>query len=118
MYKKIGGDHMGDRIAAGARIRALRESAGLSQTELSARIGIKVTTISNWEVGQAYPQYTGIIKLCKAFGCTADELLGLPSITITADERRMLTDYRRIDDDGRLVVDTVIGTQLNRLGIE
>lgn len=109
---------MGDRTAAGARIRALREREGLSQTDLSARIGIKATTISNWELGQAYPQYSGIRKLCRALHCTADELLGLPSVDITAEERRMVMDYRRIDDDGRLVVEAVINTQLNRLGLE
>ena len=107
---------MGDRTASGNRIRLYRERAGLSQVELAERAGLKPSTVSNWEQGLAYPQYRGIKILCKIFGCSADDLLGLPAVGLTADESELLAQIRRLDDDGLHTVRAVIDSQLLRLG--
>lgn len=108
---------MSNRTLSGERIRFFRERAGLSQTELAERTGIRPNTISNWELGFTYPQYEGIRKLCKALSCSADELLGLTPPTLTAQEYRSLERYRLLDDDGRHTVDAIQDTQLRRLGL-
>ncbi|MCX7804406.1 MAG: helix-turn-helix domain-containing protein [Planctomycetota bacterium] len=40
---------------AGKRIRQARKSAGLTQTQLARRIGVSITTVSDWENGKYSP---------------------------------------------------------------
>lgn len=108
---------MSNRTLSGERIRFFRERAGLSQIELAERTGIRPNSISNWEQGLSYPQYEGVRKLCKALRCSADELLGLVPPTLNAQERWYLERYRLLDEDGQHTVDTVVDTQLRRLGL-
>lgn len=108
---------MSNRSMSGERIRHLRERAGISgQTELADIAGIRATTLANWELGYAYPQYEGIRKLCRALHCSADELLGLDPPALSADEYRLIEQYRQLDEDGRHTVDAILETQLHRLG--
>ena len=107
---------MSDRSASGDRIRAYRERAGLSLSELAERTGLRPSAVSNWEHGLTYPQYRGIKLLCRILGCSADDLLGLPSVGLTADESELLALIRRLDDDGLHTVRAVIDSQLLRLG--
>lgn len=108
---------MSNRTKSGERIRFFRERAGISsQTELAELTGIKQTSISSWETGLNYPQYEGIRKLCRALHCSADELLGLDPPALSADEYRLVEQYRQLDEDGRHTVDAILDTQLRRLG--
>lgn len=43
------------RQACGARLRALRESRELSQSELGARVGVLQPAVWKWEVGLTEP---------------------------------------------------------------
>lgn len=107
---------MSDRTASGARIKMLRERAGYSQTELGERSGLQQNSISNWELGYAYPQYQGIRALCMALSCSADELLGLPVRELTDAENEFLRKFRQLDEDGLHTLDAVLDSQLRRLG--
>ena len=61
----------------------LRERSGLTQQQISERIGVTVTGYQNWEYGKTPIKATALRKLSKLFGCTTDYILGL-SETITA----------------------------------
>ncbi len=39
----------------GSGLAARRELAGISQTELADRIGVRQTQVSRWEIGEAIP---------------------------------------------------------------
>lgn len=106
---------MKQRHESGKRLRAIRERVGISQQELGQRAGINPNSISNWELGIAYPQYPAIRKLCKALGCSADELLGLPLASFSVDERLRAARLRELDPDGLHTVDVVIDSQLERI---
>lgn len=58
------------------RLRTLRRDAGLSRTQLAARLGRAEFTIGRWERGKTAPGYRDIIPLTQALGCTRDELFG------------------------------------------
>lgn len=58
------------------KIRNLREMAGMSQTDLAARLGVKPCTVSRWESGEKVPELTTLLKLADVFGVTLDYLLG------------------------------------------
>ena len=63
-----------------ARIRAFRESVGMSRLELAQRAGIGVSTLYLIEDGLVDSRFSTMIKLCFALNITPDRLLGLRSV--------------------------------------
>ncbi len=61
--------------AVGARIRSLREAAGMSQGELASRVFVSRQTVINWEKGKTLPDIESVKLLSAAFGITVDALL-------------------------------------------
>ncbi len=59
-----------------ARLRDLREEAGLSMMELARRIGVSDAAICKWENGLAEPKLGYIIRLAEFFDCSTDYLIG------------------------------------------
>lgn len=60
----------------GPRIRAARLAAGMSQTELAARLGWKQAHVSRLEQ-QPDCDASTLAAVARALACSADELLGL-----------------------------------------
>lgn len=57
-------------------IRAFRENAGISQTELGKRISKSLRTIQSWESGTSYPNAEALCELCELFGTDPNTMLG------------------------------------------
>ena len=64
----------------GKRIRDLRLSKKLSQTQLAELIKTTQDTISLWELGKSYPSIDYVIEMVKVFNVSADYLLGIKEI--------------------------------------
>ena len=59
------------------RLKEKRKEAGLSQTELAARVGVTSRTIQNYELGTRKPQNVAVVqKLADVLHTTTDYLLG------------------------------------------
>ena len=59
------------------RLKEKRKEAGLSQTELAARVGVTSRTIQNYELGTRKPQNVEVVqKLADVLNTTTDYLLG------------------------------------------
>ena len=54
-------------------IRELRESAGLTQGELSAELGVKRSAVSMWEIGKSRPRTEDLPKLAEVLHCSIDD---------------------------------------------
>ncbi len=68
-------------LAIGARLRAARERAGLTQAELGERAGLGAQGrqwVGQIEGDRRAPSVATLRALCVALGASADELLGLP----------------------------------------
>ena len=61
--------------AVGARIRCLREAAGMSQGELASRVFVSRQTVINREKGKTLPDIESVKLLSAAYGITIDALL-------------------------------------------
>ncbi len=61
----------------GNRIFKLRQTAGLSQSELAAKVGVTNKSVSKWENGATKPSTNVIRKLADLFNISIDELLAL-----------------------------------------
>jgi transcriptional regulator with XRE-family HTH domain len=65
------------RSALGERITALRERAGLSQTDLADKLGIGQQTVAYWERRAVVLKPDQIDAIAAALGCTHQEILGV-----------------------------------------
>ena len=59
------------------RIKELREGIGLTQSELSRRLGITRASVNAWEMGISVPSTQYLVLLSEIFGVTTDYLLGI-----------------------------------------
>ncbi|MDD2401970.1 MAG: helix-turn-helix transcriptional regulator [Clostridia bacterium] len=78
----------------GDRLKDLRTEKGLTQTELANIIGLKKTTISNYETGFSFPDYKTLIKLADFFKVSTDYLLGREGVhkPMTSQELEILKE--------------------------
>ena len=60
----------------GSKIREARRALGLTQKQLAQTLGVKNTTISNWEKDLSKPQPAMIEQLCEALALTPGSLFG------------------------------------------
>lgn len=56
----------------------LRRSAGLTQAQLAARIGLTVGAVAMWEQGLRSPSAAHAVLVVKALGVSCDDLLTAP----------------------------------------
>lgn len=59
------------------RIKSLRESAGLTQSEIARRLGISRSGVNAWEMGLSVPSTQYIVELARTYGVSTDYLLGM-----------------------------------------
>lgn len=96
-------DNSPERIAAltsdriGPRIRALRQRAALTQTELGARSGgVKTGEVSRFETGQRTPGLETLARLAVGLNVTLPELVDLfgdkPEVPEAAEIAQLLRD--------------------------
>ena len=89
----------------GGRIRKLRESRNMTQTELSEILGMKTyTTVSKWEKNENFPKGKDLKKLAEIFNVTSDYLLGLSDtelgkITTQNEHHEILTLCNQLNED-------------------
>lgn len=60
----------------GARVKASREAAGLSQEQLARELGVSVFTVSRWERGVTTRiSVARLYTLCQALGITPEDIV-------------------------------------------
>ena len=78
------------------RIKQLRKEKGLTQSQLADELGVTDKAVSKWEVGEANPDISLLVKLAEVFNVTVDYLL-----TGKVEESLSLDD---MDKDKRAVL--------------
>ena len=58
------------------RLKVLRESKGVTQSQLGEFIGAKKSAVSLWESGKRQPDQETLVRLAAYFEVTVDYLLG------------------------------------------
>lgn len=59
------------------RYKEKREAAKLTAQQAAVRLGVAISTISNWERGVSHPDALKLADMAELYGCSADELLGI-----------------------------------------
>lgn len=80
----------------GSRIRKYREGRKITRTELAQALGVTLSCISNWELGQNDPAADHLGDLCRALQVSPSELLGIQLIDgeLSELERKLISAYR------------------------
>ena len=78
------------------RIKQLRKEKGLTQSQLADELGVTDKAVSKWEVGEANPDISLLVKIAEVFNVTIDYLLtgkveeGLSLDDMDKDKRAVL----------------------------
>ena len=93
------------------RIRQLRISLGINQTQFGNRLGVSKQSVSNWENGNIQPSIDMLTKIAVTFSVSADYLLGISEIRsldvtgLTAGQilhiRNIVEDFRELNGKSR-----------------
>lgn len=62
-------------MTIGERLKGLRQSKGLTQSELAQKLGISPSAVGMYEQNRREPDSNTILKICSFFGVSADYLL-------------------------------------------
>lgn len=88
------------------KILCYRKSAGLSQEELAARVGVSRQAVSKWETGESTPELNKVVLLARAFQITTDQLLSPEAPSSSApppSSHAPSSKYQAIPFFGRMV---------------
>ena len=64
------------KMELGKNIYSLRKEKGISKEKLAEKVNVTRETISNWELGEAFPNPEQLILLSHVFCKSIDELVG------------------------------------------
>lgn len=97
----------------GHRLKAIRESRGMTQREVGEKIGTVANVVSNWEIGcSGKPRLDLFRALCIALNCPPGDLLGLSSSELSAAEYNLLKGFRDLDEAGQHTILALLDVQL------
>lgn len=98
----------------GDRLRDLRESQNLRQTDVANALCISNKILSSYELNISMPTIDNLKKLCEFYNVSADYLLQIElnkttlsaedtsaPITITPEQKKILSYYERLNTENR-----------------
>ena len=56
-------------------LQHLRATRGMTQEQLAMMVGVSRQSVTKWEAERAYPEMDKLLKICRIFDCTLDELV-------------------------------------------
>lgn len=100
----------------GEKLKQLRLEKGYKQSELGELLGLKNTTISNWEKGVSNPDVEIVAKLCSILEVPAsyffDDMASKEILSFS--EQQVIKKYRTLDEHGKDVTDYVLNAEYDR----
>jgi len=100
----------------GEKLMYSRKKAGLTQEQLAEKIGVAKSTLAGYEKDNREPDLLKIKKIIKELKIDSKYLLGIENdveAQLSSNESLLLSNYRKLDDRGKNIVDTVMNTELN-----
>ncbi len=93
-----------------------RKQNGYTQKELATCLGVKNSSVSNWEQGANAPDIETIFELCKLFKISVSDMFGCDivegdSMRISGIEKEIILAYRHADSVDKEMVHRVLNVQ-------
>ena len=96
-----------EHILFGERLANARKAANMSQDEMAGHLGVKVTTVKDWEAGEIDPRANRLQMIASLLNVPLLWLLGgsqkVPDYSEHGESREML--LRKIDDVSHKIAD-------------
>lgn len=99
-------------------LKALRESAAVSQKQLAEAIGVSQQSINKYENHNIEPDIGTMIRIADYFDTSVDYLIGHTSIRrkfenvtayeLNAEESKIVDDYRKLTKKQKACITTII----------
>ena len=108
-------------MSFGEKLRARREELGMKQAQLGKLLGVSGAAIGNYENSVSMPKAEVLIRIFRALDTDAnflfEDYLGKKSFDVLSiEERRLLEDYNKLDRHGKDLINTIMRSELTRLG--
>jgi transcriptional regulator with XRE-family HTH domain len=87
------------RPPQGARLLALRQAAGLSQTELAQAVGETQQNIAFWEQSDRPPRSDVLPRLAKVLGVSVEDILEMDRPPRSTKQTKPVGKLRKVFDD-------------------
>lgn len=100
-------------MGIGARIRQLRERAGMTQEDLAAKIGVTPSAVGNYEREVSHPREDVLYRMFSALCAQPNELFR-DFFEEREDERVHIEKYRALDEAGKRAVDDCTEAEYRR----
>jgi len=101
----------------GSRIRELRKSRHLTQTELSEKIGVAQSDLSRMEQGEYKVGLDTLFKILQVFELKMGEFFGETESPVEREARDLASEFQGLSDDARKEVrDFVLFKKLQESG--
>lgn len=81
------------------KLSNLRKANNFSQEQLAERVGVSRQAVSKWELGSSYPDMEKMLKMCKVFDCTLDELMDDGALGEVSEKKESKIDLKQYLDD-------------------
>ena len=102
------------------RVTAIKNERGMTSEQLSRESGVPLGTLNKILAGITdEPKLSVALAIAGAFDCPIGRLLDGDehfSDTLNENERRVIGKYRRLDENGRELVETVMDKHLSQYG--
>lgn len=110
-------------MSFGEKLREMRKGAGMNQRALADAVGVTPSCLSKWESGHMLPSKRNLDAICEALGITCEQLQ-LPNgrdarkdvgrNEVNDEEKRLIRDYRKLDDFGKRTVLLILKNEKKR----
>ena len=87
----------------GKKLKELRTTKGLKQTEIADKLNVSVSTVQKWEQDISDPNTEKVIELVDLLGTTVDYMLGLTE-TKTGKEFLLIEKFNGLTEDQQIEV--------------
>ena len=106
-------------MAFNDRLKESRTNAGLTQEQLSEKLGIAKSTLSGYESGNREPSIATVAKIWDILDVDAnylyqDEVEKITNVVINIEEKTILEKYRELDEHGREMDDFTLEKEYER----
>ena len=96
------------------RLKKIRESKKLSQSDLAKKTGLQAAAVSHFETGQRKPSFDNLKKLADALSVSIDYLLGRDVTQTSTGTQNLFRDFEKLSLDDQAVIEQMAKVLLNK----
>ena len=107
-------------LTFGEKLKQARISKKLTQKQLSDKLDVSNTVISNWEKNINRPDVDILEVMCGILDIEPNSLFNVKNndnSTYSLVEKKLVSDYRRLDAHGKKAVNVIMNVELEQITI-